>query len=129
MAKNINNKQEISITNSHHVKMGNTQNIVNDASHNENDEISQAFSSLYKYIKELPEGIDKVDAQKAVEALETEARKSDNADERTVRKWFNFLLDTLPDIADVAIASFINPVRGVSVAFKKIAEKALQSKE
>ena len=68
-------------------------------------------------------------AESAIETLEAEARKGEQADESTVRKWMNFLAETAPDAWDVAIDFFINPIRGVGTVFKKIAERAKLERE
>lgn len=88
------------------------------------DEIARAFAALTQKANALPEGPEKSVAQSAVKALETEARKGEQADEGNVGKWLNFLAQTAPDIWEVAVDTFLNPVKGLGTAFKKIAERA-----
>ena len=88
------------------------------------DEIAQAFVRLQEALSKLPAGPDKAIAQNAVTALEQEAHKGDNADESAVGRWFAFLAQTAPDAWQVAMDTFIHPIRGLSTAFKKIAAKA-----
>jgi len=71
------------------------------------DEIAKAFAILAQRLNSLPEGEVKNDAQTAVKALELEARKGKNAQEKTVRKWLSFLFETAPDIWEVAVDTFI----------------------
>ena len=92
------------------------------------DEIVKAFTKIRKAVSKLPEGENKTEATQAVDKLEAEAKKGDKADESRVSRWLSFLADTAPDAWEVALATFTNPVRGLSVAFKKIAEKAQAAK-
>ena len=57
-------------------------------------------------------------------SLQDEAQKGDKASEANVKKWFNFLAQTAPDVFQVAIATLANPIAGLGVAFSKIAERA-----
>jgi hypothetical protein len=88
------------------------------------DEIALAFSALHQKVDGLPEGPDKSVAQKAVQALEAEARKGEQAAETQVQKWMNFLAETAPDAWEVAVEILMNPIKGVGMVFKKIADKA-----
>jgi len=95
----------------------------------DSDEVNQVFVALAQKIAELPEGSEKDIAKSAVNALQAEAKLGDNAKESNVAKWLNFLAQTAPDIWDVAIATFANPVAGLSVAFKKVADRAQDEKK
>lgn len=94
-----------------------------------NAEISQIFSKLSKLVENLPESPDKSIAQNAVKALQAEASKGNEANETNISKWLNFLAETAPDAWEVAVDSFLNPIKGISTAFKKIAERAKKQKE
>ena len=87
-------------------------------------DLDQVFDILTQKVAELNEGPEKEIAKSAVTALQTEAKLGDNAKEDNVSKWLNFLAQTAPDIWDVAIATFTNPVAGLGMAFKKVAERA-----
>ncbi len=91
-------------------------------------EIAEAFAVLTQKVEKLPEGPDKSIAESAVDGLEKEAQKGEEAKEENVRKWFDFLAQAAPDIFDVAVATFINPIHGLGTAFRKIAEKAKEGK-
>lgn len=93
------------------------------------DSITKAFSALYKALQEVPDGPKKAMASQAVTGLEEEARKGQAASENTVKEWFESLMMMLPDIGEVAIRTFVNPIDGVSTVFQKIAQKAKESKE
>jgi hypothetical protein len=88
------------------------------------EEIAKAFAAITAKVNTLPEGPDKSVAASAVQALQVEAQKGDKASEANVKKWFDFLAQTSSDAFDVAVATFSNPIAGMSVAFKKIAERA-----
>lgn len=88
------------------------------------DQISTIFKTLEQMVSTIANEADKKVAESAIETLEAEARKGDQADESTVKKWMNFLAETAPDAWEVAIDFFINPIRGVGTVFKKIADRA-----
>lgn len=92
-----------------------------DASKNE---IVQAFTPIYAKVNALPDGPNKCVAESAVKALEAEACKGDQADEKTVTKWLGFLAETAVDAWDVAITTLANPIRGVGKVFQLIAANA-----
>ncbi len=93
------------------------------------EEIAKAFAAINAKVNALPEGPDKTVAASAVKALQDEAQKGEKASEANVSKWFNFLAQAAPDAFDVAVATFANPIAGLGVAFKKIAERAKKERE
>ena len=105
------------------------QAMVTQTSKAEVDEIAHAFGVLQRRVEALPQGADKNIAKSAVEALEVEARKGEQAVESTVQKWMNFLAETAPDVWEVAVDTFVNPVKGIGTAFRKIADKAKAERE
>ncbi len=110
------------ITNSTGVAIGpNAQATVTQAS---GGDLDQVFAVLLDKVKALPDGPDKGIAQNAVQGLESEARKGERANESTISKWLNFLAQTAPDAWEVAVDTFLHPIKGLSTAFKKIAERA-----
>lgn len=90
--------------------------------------IAKAFQPLLEKVSAMPEGPAKTVAKGAVEGLQEEAKKGDKAEEGKVQGWFSTLAAIAPDALEVAVSTFINPVQGLSLAFKKIAEKAQQTK-
>jgi hypothetical protein len=92
------------------------------------DEIANAFAPILEKVNALPDGPDKGVAQSAVKALEVEARKGEQADEKTVTKWLGFLAETAADAWDVAITTLANPILGVGKVFQLIAAKAKEEK-
>jgi len=102
-------------------------NIRSDAS--EVQAVSQAFAILKKEVETMPDSPAKAVAQTAVAGLEVEAQKGEQADEKSVQQWFSFLAQMAPDIFDVAVATFANPIVGLGLVFKKIAERARKEQE
>lgn len=88
------------------------------------DQIALAFRALQHSLEQMPDGPQKETAAKAVQELEKEARKGDQADASKAEKWLNFLAEIAPDVGEVAVDTFINPVKGVGTVFRKIAERA-----
>lgn len=89
-------------------------------------DITDAFAQLYAAIeaKPFPSETAAQEVREAVEIIEAENEKGDNADERVIRLSFRTLAQMAPDILEVAIATFTNPLLGISIVVKKIAEKA-----
>ena len=68
-------------------------------------------------------------AQQALEKLDHEAQKGESADEADVQQWFQVLATMLPDIAEVAVDTFLNPIKGLSTVFREIAAKAREQRQ
>jgi hypothetical protein len=89
-------------------------------------DVAAAFAQLYAAIaaKPFPTETAAQEVREAVEIIEAENEKGDEANEKVVRMSFRTLAQMAPDILEVAIATFINPALGISLVVKKIAEKA-----
>lgn len=105
------------------------QAVVTQHADKDTDQISKIFKTLEQIVSAIKDEADKKVAESAIKTLETEARKGEQANEKTVKKWMNFLAETAPDAWEVAIDFFINPIRGVGTVFKKIAERAKLERE
>ncbi len=92
------------------------------------EEIAKAFAPLLQAVQAKAESPEKVMAQTAVQGLEAEASKREEAQEGNVQKWIDILGNMAPDIWEVAVDTFTNPVKGLSTVFKKVAEKAKAEK-
>lgn len=86
--------------------------------------MAEAFAILQQALNQVPSSPNKQMAEVAVQGLKTEAEKAEKADESAVEQWFTHLLAMLPDIGEVAINTFINPISGLSTVFQKVAQKA-----
>lgn len=128
---NINNSQNINIDRSDRVTIRDVNNTVNvnDQSGLNVDEVERIFTLIRRQVDLLPQGTDKQDAEEAVTKIESEAKKGEEAQENVVRRWLNFLLETAPDAWEVAIDTFLHPVKGLSTIFQKIAERAKVERE
>jgi hypothetical protein len=90
------------------------------------DQIAALFKGLHQEISKMPEGPDKTVARTALEGLEVEGHKGEGAAESNVEKWLKFLAQMAPDIFNVAVSTFINPVQGLSTVFQKVAQRMKQ---
>ena len=88
------------------------------------EEIANAFAEIYRNLDQKEDTPKKTMAAVAVRGLEEEANKGEHVDESKVEEWFTTLMAMLPDIGEVAINTFINPISGLSTVFQKIANKA-----
>lgn len=90
--------------------------------------IARAFAALQKRVEQLPGEDQQEDARDALKKLEAEALKGEQPNESRVRKWLDFLAGMSGDIFEVAVATFTNPLNGLSLAFRKIAERAKEER-
>jgi len=93
-------------------------------------EIKQLFDGLYTKIDASPQvsPADKEDLKaevKEIQSTVTEAaKKNDKLDEGFLARRFRNIARMAPDILDVVVATLGNPLAGLGVAVKKIADKA-----
>jgi len=127
-AKGSSNTQVGNISNSKGIAVGHGASAtVNDGGVSL-DAIAKAFVPILDKVNALPETAGKTIALQATQALQSEAAKGEAADEKTVGDWFNFLAQAAPDVFEVAVATFANPIAGLGIAFKKIADRAKADK-
>ena len=93
-------------------------------------EIEQLFNGLYRELDrraDLPSA-DKEDLKadvKEIQTAVTEAAQSDKKmDEGFLSRRFRNMARMAPDLLDVVVATLTNPLAGLGVAVKKIADKA-----
>lgn len=92
--------------------------------------IAAVFAKLYQAVSESQaSAAQKAVAQQALEKLDHEAKKGESADEADIQQWFQVLVTMLPDIGEVAIDTFLNPIKGLSTVFRKIAAKAREQQQ
>jgi cell division septum initiation protein DivIVA len=93
-------------------------------------EIKQLFDGLYSQIDARPQTspADKEDLKaevKEIQSTVTEAtQKNEKIDESFLSRRFRTIARMAPDILDVVVATLANPLAGLGVTAKKIAEKA-----
>lgn len=66
----------------------------------------------------------KAEMQEVQPAIAEAAQKKEKVDEKFIGQRFRNIARIAPDILDVIVATLVNPLGGVGVALKKIAEKA-----
>lgn len=93
-------------------------------------EIQQLFDGLYTAIKTRsstpPATKEDLDAEvKEIQSAVTQAaQKNEKVDESFLSRRFRNIARMAPDVLDVIVATLANPLAGLGVAVKKIAEKA-----
>jgi ribosomal protein L12E/L44/L45/RPP1/RPP2 len=88
------------------------------------DEIARAFAVIMQAVDAMPEGARKGDAREAVQKLEAEAGRGEQAEESRVRRWFALLAETSADAWEAAVNVLANPIAGIGTVFGKIAARA-----
>jgi hypothetical protein len=88
------------------------------------DSVQVAFGSIFNEADKLVDASLKEDVLDILQKLQKEAYKGDQANEKRVQSWMNFLAKMTPDIWDVAVRTFINPIDGISSVFQKVAKRA-----
>lgn len=92
--------------------------------------IKQLFDQLYTTIDARPEtpAADKEDLKAEVQEIQSTvteaARKNEKVDEGFLLRRFRNLARMAPELLAVIVATLANPLAGLGVAVKKIAEKA-----
>lgn len=86
--------------------------------------LEQVFAPLAQAVQHLADAEARQDAQNALDKLQAEAARGEQADESKAARWFNFLIGMSDDIREVTITSFANPIAGVALIFQKVARKA-----
>jgi hypothetical protein len=93
-------------------------------------DIKQLFDGLYRDIDargELPKS-DKEDIKAEVQEIQSTvtqaAQKNEKIDEGFLSRRFRNIARMAPDLLDVVVATLANPLAGLGVAAKKIAQKA-----
>ena len=93
-------------------------------------EIKRLFDQVYIAIENKQNGsqLVKEDVKQAVQeiqsAVTTAAQKNEKVDEGFLSRHFRNLARMAPDVLDVVVATLANPLAGIGIAAKKIAEKA-----
>lgn len=92
------------------------------------DEFDKVFTDLQKMVSQMPAGDERSEARDAVDKLQAEAKKRNDANETRILKYLNFLFETAPDIWQVAVDTFISPIKGLSTVFMDAAKHAKAEK-
>jgi hypothetical protein len=129
--KKIDNSTKVGdINNSTGVAIGHDMQVNTiQSTHVDLDHIATAFALILQKVNEMPNGPGKIMAQTAVQELKEEATKGAQVEEKNVSEWFKSLAQIAPDIWEVAIDTFINPIKGLSTVFQKIAKRAKEERQ
>ncbi len=89
-------------------------------------DIAKLFEPVYQRIQERPEDpeVEKSEITDKVKQIQAEAAKGTEASSPKIERWFDDLARMAPDVFEVALATIANPVSGLALVAKKIAEKA-----
>ncbi len=93
------------------------------------DAAAQAFAPIYARIQRL-EGLSETDRQDltaSAKEIQTEVAKGPKADEPTVQRRLREVGRMAPDILEVILSTLANPLLGLGLVAKKIAEKAAEA--
>jgi hypothetical protein len=122
-----NSIQTGNITDSTGVAIGHGARVnVNQTSGASMDEIARLFALIYQQIdarKEDP-NMDKEELTQAVQRIEGETLKGEQANPGKLKRWLKMLADMASDIGDVVIAALTSPALGIAMAVRKVAEEA-----
>lgn len=88
-------------------------------------EITRVFLDFYREIAERSDlsPTDKADIKAELKDIENELAKGARADEDMIRRRLRNVQRMAPDILDVVLTTFANPLLGLGMVVKKIAEK------
>jgi hypothetical protein len=88
-------------------------------------ELAELFSPVYQKIESRrPDPlVEKEEITDRVKRIEKEVASGDKAEPTKVERWLRNLAAMAPDILDVTVAAITNPVAGISMTVRKIAQK------
>ena len=83
-------------------------------------------SQMFKWVDAQPKlsAADKQDVKDSVEKIQAEAKKGEQADPQRLERLINSIALVAPDAFEVAITTIMNPLAGIGLALKKIADRA-----
>ena len=86
--------------------------------------VHNAFQPIYRAVEDshLP-AAEKADLKAEVQEMESEVKKGDAADESFLARRLRNIQRMSPEILDVALTTFANPIAGLGMVAKKVAEK------
>jgi hypothetical protein len=89
------------------------------------EELAKLFDAVYRRIEQRPDDpeVDKEELAQTVGQVQREVAKGENANESKLRRWLKMLAELAPDVFDVTLAAIANPVAGVALAVRRVAER------
>ena len=102
------------------------QNTLNQSVNTQANEIANLFEVAYQRIEERKQDpqVDKEEITQAVQRIEQETAKGEEANPDKVDRWLKTLTGMAPDIGEVVISCLTSPAAGIAAVIRKIAEKA-----
>lgn len=128
--KKVENNSKIEVKNSKNTNLTNVGNIsiqTQEVTHS--PDVKNAFTVIQNKVELIPNGSYKEIAKTAVKELEFEASQGEKANEKVISKWLKFLFEVAPDAWEVAIDTFMNPIKGLSTVFRKVAEQSKKEQQ
>jgi hypothetical protein len=95
----------------------------------DNQAVTEVFDAIYRAISKKSDANAKMKGLDALKELQQQAKLADDADEDKITSSLETLRTWLPDIFEVALQTFLNPVKGLSTVFQKIANKLMAHME
>jgi hypothetical protein len=88
-------------------------------------ELAELFSPIYQKIASRPPdpSVEKDEISDQVKRIEKEVATGDKAEPTKVERWLRNLAAMAPDILDVTVAAITNPIAGISMTVRKIAQR------
>jgi hypothetical protein len=92
---------------------------------------ARAFAQVYQAINTRPDDPDvgRDEIKDTVQAIQEEAQKGDQANERKLTRWLRTLAGMAEDIFDVTVAALTGPQAAFATVARKVAAKAKQERE
>ena len=89
-------------------------------------DLAMLFAAAYRQIAQRPEdpNVDKDELRDAVQHLEKETAKGEEANENRLERWVKHLAGMAPDILDVMGAALGGPLSAAGMILKKVIERA-----
>lgn len=90
------------------------------------EELAKLFAPIYERIQARPEdpAVEKAEISQTVQQVQAETVKGEQANPSKVERLLKTLALMAPDILDVTVATLVNPVAGIALVIRKVAEKA-----
>lgn len=90
--------------------------------------LENLFERVFERIEARPDDldVDKKEIAVAVENIQAEASKGEDANPRKVERWLKMLAVIAPDILDVVLAALLSPTAAIAAVVRKVAERAKQ---
>jgi translation elongation factor EF-1beta len=94
------------------------------------DAVARAFSQVYQAINARPPDpdVDQDEMTETVQNIQAEAQKGEQASEKKLSRWLNYLGSMADDIFDVTVAALTGPQAAAATVARKVAERAKQAR-